>query len=96
MNIQTVSAKSQIFANVGRYFFAELQGEKHAIALSAGPREVRVIVTSNASHKAWRRMGNGFDSYAAAIANYKTPEIRAMIEEAQRLDQAQAAQQVAA
>jgi len=90
MMIQTTSARSETFSRLGRYFFAELTSGKHSIALSASAGEVRVIVTSNASHRAWRGLGKAFGSYAEAIANYKTPEVRAMLEEAQRLDAADA------
>lgn len=85
MMIQTSSARATHYPNLGRYFFAELTAGKHSIAVSASAQEVRVIL-NNASHRAFGGMGRGFNSWAEAIEGYRTPAVRAMLVEAQRLD----------
>lgn len=40
------------------------------------------VCTKNAAHKVWRGMGKRFDSKETAIANYKSAEMKAIIETA--------------
>jgi len=44
------------------------------------------VLCHNASHKAWRGSGRGFDSISDALAAYKKPEMKAMIEAVNRRD----------
>jgi hypothetical protein len=84
--IEIVKTNVTVFPNLGRYFFADLSCGKHNISVSMSPTEVRVIV-QNASNRAWRGMGKTFPSIDAALANYKTPAVRAMIRAASLANQ---------
>lgn len=83
-SIQIISAKEQTYPNLGRYFYVDLASGKHSVSIAVRPNGLQVIV-QNASNRAWRGMGKSFADKAAALAAYKTPEIRAMIEKAVEL-----------
>lgn len=70
--------------SLGRYFTVELETAKAAAIVCVDPCSVRVIV-QNAAHKAYRGMGKHFANEAAALANYKRADIRAMIAHAVEL-----------
>jgi hypothetical protein len=86
MNIQIVNASSKTYSNIGRYFFAEMIAGKHHASFAFGPLGVQVCV-HNAANRAWKGLGKQFSSTEAALANYKTAEIRSMIQEAARMSQ---------
>jgi len=50
-----------------------------------GDLQVRVIV-QNAAHKAWRGSGKAFQNVAAALAAYKSEEMKAIITAADSLN----------
>lgn len=85
MDIQVIRTNDTTYPHTGRQVLAELRCGKHhaTVWISEGkgvmPPSVRVIV-HNASNQVWRQLGKTFPTAAQAIANYKTPEIRAMIE----------------
>lgn len=83
MEIQVLHQSSNILSR-GRYVSLEAQAGKHRAYVMIGPNDVRVIV-NNASNKCWHGMGKLFASAAAAVENYKTAEIKAIIQEAARL-----------
>lgn len=87
MQIQVHGARVEHHAAIGRIFSADLSSGRHSISVWRNGWEVRVTMTSSASHRVWRGAGKGFLTYAEAIANYKTGAVRAMLEEAQRLDE---------
>ncbi len=62
----------------------DMASDKHEVCVSvtrynSGHTNVAVIV-NNAAHRAFRRGGRNFNSVAEAVAAYKTPAIKAMIE----------------
>ena len=69
------------YPNTGRYIILEMSCGKHSAIVSISQYEFRVIV-HNSSHRAWKGIGKAFPSAAEARANYRTPEIRSMIEHA--------------
>lgn len=81
MNIQILNAKHQNYSNLGRYFFTEMQAGKHHATVVVAPDHVQVCV-HNASNRAWGGMGRRFENAEKALAGYKSPEVRAMIETA--------------
>jgi len=84
MQIQVKSAKHETYKNLGRYFYASMEAGKHSLTVAIAPEHVQVIV-ENAANRAWRGMGKRFENMAAALGNYKTPEIRAMLQAAEEL-----------
>jgi len=85
MNIEIVNAKVEQFANLGRYFFAELRCGKQHMSVVVGSGRVQACV-HNASNRVWKGLGKSFESFDKARANYKSAEVLAMINEAERLD----------
>lgn len=83
MMIQVEDVTEQTISG-SRYVYVTLSTDRHRVFVSFGPFEVRVVVM-NSSHRAWRGMGKGFKDTAAAVANYKTGAIRALIEHAAQL-----------
>jgi hypothetical protein len=90
MNVQLLAAKAEHYSNLGRYFYAEMVSGKHHASFAFAPDYVQVCV-HNASNRVWRGMGKRFATVEAAIANYKTAAVRSMIEEAARMNLAEAA-----
>jgi hypothetical protein len=85
--VQIIETKAKTYPNLGRYFFAELSAGKHKAMVTVAPNYLQVIV-QNASNRAWRGMGKRFTNTEAALAAYKTAEIRAMIQAAADLSAA--------
>jgi hypothetical protein len=77
--MQILKTHSQQLSNLGRYFYFEAQDGRHRVLVCVAPNHLQVIV-QNSSHQAWRGMGKRFETIAAAIANYKTAEVRRIIE----------------
>lgn len=84
MDILVKQAKAETYTNLGRYFYCDMTSGKHTVLVCVKPRGLQVIV-QNDSHRVWRGMGKDFPSVEAAVANYKTPAIRAMIQHAAQL-----------
>jgi hypothetical protein len=78
MSTILVKSTSEQTLSMGRYFIAELESGKHSIVVCVNPTGLRVIV-QNASNRAWRGMGKLYANLDAALAAYKTGEIRSMI-----------------
>jgi hypothetical protein len=85
MNVEIIEASRKIYSNLGEYVFAELRCGKQTMAISVAADTVQVVVTSNASHRAWRGMGKNYRSLTEALAGYKSAPVRAMIDTATRL-----------
>lgn len=79
MDIQVVKSEHKTYQNLGRYFYSEMRAGKHHVTVAVAPKYLQVIV-HNASNRCWRGMGKQFPNLAAALAYYKTPEVRAMLE----------------
>ena len=78
-DIQVLNSESKTYANLGRYFYSEMRAGKHHVSVTVAPNHLQVIV-HNASNRCWRGMGKQFPNLDAALAYYKTPEVRAMLE----------------
>ncbi len=65
------------------YKYAEMESGKHDVTVGVCRCEGKIqhvtVIVHNASNRAWRGLGKRFDTQAAAVAKYKTPEIREMI-----------------
>jgi hypothetical protein len=92
MDIQIRDLKAVTYPNLGRYVYADLASGKHAVfvAIEDGGGALRnapavQVIVQNASHRVWRGMGKRFPTIEAAVANYRTPEIRALIRAAAEL-----------
>jgi hypothetical protein len=82
--VQVIKTHATTYPNTGRYFFAELAAGQHSIIVTVAPKYIAVTV-QNASNRAWRGPGKNFRTLDAALANYKTAEIRAMLRTAVEL-----------
>ena len=73
------SAKSY---STGDYLFIGMTCGKHSatVVVCTGKRSYVQVVVHNAANRCWRGMGKDFDDRESAKANYKTGEIRAMID----------------
>lgn len=80
-------AEAQIFPNLGRYFFAELESGKHEVSVAVKPKGALQVIVHNAANRCWKGLGKSYPNAEAAVAAYKTAEIKAMIAEAVRLSQ---------
>lgn len=73
----------QIISDTTNEFFrcVEMTTGKHSVMVFVylSRSEVRVIV-QNAMNQAWRGLGKEFASIQAAIENYKTADIKAMLQ----------------
>ena len=69
------------------YFYATMADGKHeaTITVCRGDFGYIGVCVHNAANRAWRGLGKQFPTVEAALANYKTPAIRSMIEEAVRM-----------
>lgn len=78
MSVAVTKVSAVIYQHSGRTCFVEVTSGKHSLCcvFNADGR-VQVVVTSNASHRAWRGMGKTFTSFGAAMLNYKTDAIKA-------------------
>lgn len=85
MTIQVISDETKQYQNLGgTYRFVTMQCGKHSATVMnvTGEYPYVMVQVHNASNRAWRGVGKRFESAGAAKANYKTPEIREMIEHA--------------
>lgn len=83
MTVQVISDTTESYANLGStYRYVQMECGKHRamVAVVTGKHPHLTVMVDNASHRAWRRLGRDFASAEAAKANYKTAEIRAMID----------------
>ncbi|HVJ25030.1 MAG TPA: hypothetical protein VM756_13965 [Burkholderiales bacterium] len=81
-------AEGKVYPNLGGlYFTAELESGKHSVIVVVRARGGLQVIVQNASNRCWKGIGKSYPSGEAALAAYKTAEIRAMISEALRLDQ---------
>ena len=66
---------------VATYTTYRLSTEKKTciVTIVTGSRSYVNVTIDNASHRAYRGMGKEFTSLTAAEANYKCPQIKAMI-----------------
>lgn len=79
--IRIHSASDKTYPNLGRYLIVDASMGKHRVIVSCSKSEIRVIV-QNASNRAWNRMtGKAFRNAAEAVAAYKTPAIRTLVEQ---------------
>ncbi len=80
MTIQ-ITDSSTSTSNGTTYTTYVLATEKKSIYLMivTGARPYVNVVVNNASHQAYRGMGKEFATLQAAEANYKCPQIKAMI-----------------
>ncbi len=66
------------------------KNDSHLFELTCGKQSAHIWVTPhyamvcnlNASHRAWGGLGKRFDNLQAALSNYKSSAMRAMIEAA--------------
>lgn len=89
MNVEILEASDKTYPNTGRYFSVAARCGKHTafVVVYHGqamgpirlPSYVRVCV-NNASNRAWRGAGKSYRDEAAALENFKTPEVRAIIQ----------------
>jgi hypothetical protein len=77
--IRIHNASDVTYANLGRYFTVDASLGKHRAIVVVAPTYVRVMV-QNASAKCWRGLGRQYANAAAAIAAYRTPALRQIIE----------------
>lgn len=91
MDIQIIESSTKVYPNLGHYLFVEMRTGKHHATFSIASDHIRVIV-HNSSNRAWRGLGKRFADSAAALDWYKTPEIRAMLQEAVAMKAASLAQ----
>ena len=89
MNVIIAEQMTKTYPNIGRYTHVIGECGKHRATVTVAPNYINVSV-QNAAHRAWRGMGKTFATVEQALANYRTAEIRAIIEAAR------AAAQVAA
>ena len=68
------------------YRYVEMASGKHEATVGVcrcnGELQHVTVIVHNAANRAWRGLGKRFNTVAEALAKYKTPEIRAMIEHA--------------
>jgi UDP-N-acetylmuramyl pentapeptide synthase len=77
MNVQiTLTSREKDF-----FYFQATCGKKSAF-VSICPRWITVCC-QNAAHQVWRKCGRTFETIAEAVAAYKSPEMRAIIQAAQ-------------
>lgn len=67
------------YSRLGRYVTVDASLGKHRAIVVVAPDYVRVLV-QNASARCWRGLGKQYRDAAAAVAAYKTPAIRQIIE----------------
>ena len=77
MNVQiTLTNREKDF-----FYFQGTCGKKSAF-VSICPRWITVCC-QNAAHQVWRKCGRTFETIAEAVAAYKSPEMKAIIQAAQ-------------
>jgi len=77
--IRIKNASDTTYPHGGRHVIVDAVLGKHNVVVWIKPNGVQILVV-NASHKAWRGMGKHYPTAAAAIAAYKTPAVRQIIE----------------
>jgi hypothetical protein len=78
-DVAVINSEHKTYTHLGRHFYSEMRAGKHHVSVVVAPKHLQVIV-HNASNRCWRGMGKQFPNLAAALAYYKTPEVRAMLE----------------
>lgn len=83
MTIQTLEESTTTVGGM-RYHIIEMTSGKHLITVMhvRGTLNYVVVMTNNAMQRAYRTLGKQFNTTEQALANYKTPAIRAMIQHA--------------
>jgi ribosomal protein L31 len=81
MNVILTQQTVKTYDNTGRYTFVTGECGKHSAMVTVAPNYINVRVC-NAAHRAWKGMGKTFATVEQALANYRTAEIRAIIEAA--------------
>jgi hypothetical protein len=78
----TETIRNQALGN--DYLYVTMETEKHSatITVCRGESGYIGVCVHNAANRVWRKFGKQFATAADAIANYKTPAIKAMIETA--------------
>ena len=81
MTIQITSDETTKNNGISHRYVEMSSGSKSAlfVVTTGEVNYVRVIV-QNASHRAWKGMGKQFPTIAAAIENYKSADVKAMLE----------------
>ena len=74
MNIQIISQKLS-----GDRTYFKFQGKKAVINVSIRKGSVDVVY-ENAAHRAWRGPGRSFENIADALNNYKSSEMKAILQ----------------
>lgn len=92
--VEIVQVSDKTYPNTGRHYLAEMRSGKHHatvwISEGGGPHGTPYLVVAvhNAANQCWRGPGKRFATAEAAIANYRTTEIKTMIAVAAELAKA--------
>lgn len=90
MNIQLIDS-STYTSNSTTYNAYNLKSDDVTamVMIVSGKSNYVNVTVKNASHKAYRGMGKDFKDINQAVANYKSPRIKAMIKQAQDFENTQ-------
>jgi hypothetical protein len=77
----SISNTESLVSNNRTYTTYKLATEKKSceVMVVTGNDSYVVVMVNNASHRAWKGAGKQFGTIAQAEANYKCPQIKAMI-----------------
>ena len=76
MNIQIISQKT-----IGNRTYFKFQGKRNVINVSVHSQHGDVnVLNENASHRAYRGMGKTFHNIVEALNNYKSSEMKAILQ----------------
>lgn len=81
MNVQIISDKKEILPT-GTYRIIEIECGKRQAMVTVGPDYVSVIC-KNAAHRVWKGAPKCWENFEAALANYKSSSMKAIIETVQ-------------
>lgn len=82
-SVEVVNQSTKSYSNLRRTvtYLEGRAGKHHATIAVAHGSDVQVIV-HNAANRCWRGMGKNYPTIDKALAAYKTPEVRAIIQAA--------------
>lgn len=82
-NVEVLKQSTAVYPNTRRTVtcLEGRAGKHHATIAVAHGADVQVIV-HNAANRCWRGLGKNYPTVDAALAAYKTPEVRAIIQAA--------------
>jgi len=87
MNVQIISDQTETLSN-STYRTIELECGKRQAVVMIAPDYVSVIC-KNAAHRVWMGAPKCYENFEAAIANYKSSSMKAIIETVQEMKAAQ-------